>query len=479
MLRGERIAVSLYRASATSPSLEPAFYQSLVRFRSDAGQVEASIPSPRRVSTSVDQKNLSCQPREILPHGSNNSIPTFLDAWRQSLPSVKETHHLLNMDHKLVPKSEENSTMDWRTCARLARDVYERERLMRKGEKSQNWSFNEWLKKRSLVDLHARKHTYLRISLTERCNLRCMYCMPSEGVDLTPNKRLLTVDEMEKLVKLFALAGVNKVRLTGGEPTVRKDLSNIVGRISKIDGIKDVGITSNGLILARSLEKLKKSGLSLINLSLDTLKPARFERMTRRTGHQRVLESIEKALDLGYDPVKLNVVVMKGVNDDEILSFVDLTRHKNINVRFIEYMPFDGNVWSTTKLVAYKEMHETVNQYAKQESGTDLIRSADGHGEVAKNFHILGFRGSVSFVSSMTSAFCGDCNRIRLMADGNIKVCLFGNNEVSLLDALREGATDEDLLAVISAAVDRKKAAHAGMDILPTLRNRPMVKIGG
>jgi cyclic pyranopterin phosphate synthase len=303
--------------------------------------------------------------------------------------------------------------------------------------------------------------------------------MPEEGVDLTPHGHLLNTEEIVKLVELFALAGVNKVRLTGGEPTIRKDLADIVKQISSIEGIKDVGITSNGLVLSRSLEQLKDAGLSLINLSLDTLKPARFEQMTRRKGHERVLGSINKALDLGYNPVKINVVVMKGVNDDEILDFVEFTRNKNVNVRFIEYMPFDGNVWSTEKLVSYKEMFKAVNTYAKETSGDGLVRFADGHGEVAKNFRVPGFKGSVSFITSMTSTFCSDCNRVRLMADGNIKVCLFGNNEVSLLDALREGATDEDLLAVVSAAVDRKKAAHAGMDILHTLKNRPMVKIGG
>ncbi|KAI8104326.1 hypothetical protein M9434_002884 [Picochlorum sp. BPE23] len=400
-----------------------------------------------------------------------------LEAWRRTLPSVEEMHRVLKLQAKKQPLPTEQSVMDWRDCVKISREAYENE--MRGGLGVQSLSFKEWLLQRSLVDSHARRHSYLRISLTEKCNLRCLYCMPEEGVDLTPHGHLLNTEEIVKLVELFALAGVNKVRLTGGEPTIRKDLANIVKQISSIEGIKDVGITSNGLVLSRSLEQLKDAGLSLINLSLDTLKPARFEQMTRRKGHERVLGSINKALDLGYNPVKINVVVMKGVNDDEILDFVELTRNKNVNVRFIEYMPFDGNVWSTEKLVSYKEMFKAVNTYAKETSGDGLVRFADGHGEVAKNFRVPGFKGSVSFITSMTSQFCGDCNRVRLMADGNIKVCLFGNNEVSLLDALREGATDEDLLAVVSAAVDRKKAAHAGMDILHTLKNRPMVKIGG
>lgn len=405
---------------------------------------------------------------------ANAPNQSTLEAWRRTLPSVEEMHQVLKLQAKKQPVPKEQSVMDWRDCVKISREAYEKEKSA-----LQNFSFKEWLLQRSLVDSHARRHSYLRISLTEKCNLRCLYCMPEDGVDLTPHKHLLKTEEVVKLVELFALAGVNKVRLTGGEPTIRKDLTDIVKRISSIEGIEDVGITSNGLVLSRSLEQLKDAGLSLINLSLDTLKPARFEQMTRRKGHERVLGSINKALDLGYNPVKINVVVMKGVNDDEILDFVELTRNKNVNVRFIEYMPFDGNVWSTAKLVSYKEMFKAVNTYAKETSGDGLVRFADGHGEVAKNFRVPGFTGSVSFITSMTSTFCGDCNRVRIMADGNIKVCLFGNNEVSLLDALRKGATDEDLLAVVSAAVDRKKAAHAGIDILHTLKNRPMVKIGG
>jgi len=298
--------------------------------------------------------------------------------------------------------------------------------------------------------------------------------MPSGGVDLTPSEQLLTVPEIERLVKLFAQAGVTKVRLTGGEPTIRKDLPEIVQRISSIPGIKDVGITSNGLVLSRTLRELREKGLNLLNLSLDTLKPDRFVELTRRKGHERVMASIDEALKLGFEPVKVNVVLMNGVNDDELLDFVELTRDKNLNVRFIEYMPFDGNVWSDSKMVRYEDMIKQI-----ESNGYSLQRMNDGYGEVAKNYRVPGFVGSVSFITSMTSAFCSECNRVRLMADGNIKVCLFGNNEVSLRDALREGATDEDMLAVMSAAVDRKKKAHAGMDILHTLKNRPMVKIGG
>ena len=397
-----------------------------------------------------------------------------LSVWREQLPSKEETQRSLKAGGRTrqeVPGGAAPVTEDglgWRECVDVSRSLYEEE-LKRMG----SVTFREYLVNRSLVDTYGRRHTYLRVSLTEKCNLRCLYCMPEEGVDLTAREKLLTVDEIERLVGLFALAGVRKVRLTGGEPTIRRDIQDVVGRIARIKGIDDVGITSNGLTLNRSLRELKDLGLSLINVSLDTLQPERFERMTRRKGHDRVLKTIDHALDLGFDPVKVNVVVMKGVNDDELMDFVELTRDKNINVRFIEYMPFDGNVWSNKKLVSFDDMKRIVAD------SVVLERCADGYGEVAKNYRVPGYHGTVSFITSMTKAFCSECTRLRLMADGNVKVCLFGANEVSLRDAIRQGATDDELLAVISAAVDRKKPAHAGMDVLYTLKNRPMVKIGG
>jgi cyclic pyranopterin phosphate synthase len=298
--------------------------------------------------------------------------------------------------------------------------------------------------------------------------------MPEEGVDLTPGEQLLSTDEVLRLARLFVAAGVDKIRLTGGEPTLRSDLVELTSRLSALPGIKAVGLTSNGLTLGRKLAALKDAGLSLLNISLDTLLPERFVAMTRRQGHDRVLASIWKAVELGFDPVKVNVVVMRGVNDDEVPAFVELTRHAPLNVRFIEYMPFDGNVWSDSKMVPFRELLSSV-----QERFGPLERCLDPRGEVAKNYRVPGFQGSVSFITSMTKAFCSDCNRLRVMADGNLKVCLFGASEVSLRDAMREGASDDDLRAIVSAAVDRKKAAHAGMFELAAAPNRAMVKIGG
>ncbi|XP_054816622.1 GTP 3',8-cyclase, mitochondrial-like isoform X2 [Prosopis cineraria] len=323
-----------------------------------------------------------------------------------------------------------------------------------------------------LVDSFGRLHTYLRISLTERCNLRCQYCMPEEGVVLTSSPKLLTRTEIMRLANLFVSSGVNKIRLTGGEPTVRKDIEDICWDLSSLKGLKTLAMTTNGIALARKLPKLKECGLTSVNISLDTLVPAKFEFMTRRKGHEKVMSSVNTAVDLGYNPV--NCVVMRGFNDDEICDFVELTRGKPINVRFIEFMPFDGNVWNVKKLVPYSEMLDIVG---KRFIG--LKRLQDHPTDTAKNFTIDGHQGTVSFITSMTEHFCAGCNRLRLLADGNLKVCLFGPSEVSLRDPLRQGAEDHELREIIGAAVKRKKASHAGMFDIAKTANRPMIHIGG
>ncbi|KAI3867996.1 hypothetical protein MKX03_035212 [Papaver bracteatum] len=325
-----------------------------------------------------------------------------------------------------------------------------------------------------LVDSFGRLHTYLRISLTERCNLRCQYCMPDAGVDLTPSPQLLSQNEIIRVANLFVSSGVDKIRLTGGEPTVRKDIEEICLQLSNLEGLKTLAITTNGINLARKLPKLKECGLTAVNISLDTLVPAKFEFMTRRKGFLKVLESINTAADLGYNPVKVNCVIMRGFNDDEICDFVELTRDRPINVRFIEFMPFDGNVWNVKKLVPYAEMLDKVVQQFKS-----LKRLQDHPTDTAKNFRVDGYCGSVSFITSMTEHFCAGCNRLRLLADGNFKVCLFGPSEVSLRDPLRNGIDDEGLKEIIGAAVKRKKASHSGMFDIAKTANRPMIHIGG
>ncbi|XP_030895582.1 molybdenum cofactor biosynthesis protein 1 isoform X2 [Leptonychotes weddellii] len=296
--------------------------------------------------------------------------------------------------------------------------------------------------------------------------------MPEEGVPLTPKANLLTTEEILTLARLFVKEGIDKIRLTGGEPLIRPDVVDIVAQLHQLEGLRTIGITTNGINLARLLPQLQKAGLSAINISLDTLVPAKFEFIVRRKGFHKVMAGIHKAIELGYSPVKVNCVVMRGLNEDELLDFVALTEGLPLDVRFIEYMPFDGNRWNFKKMVSYKEMLNTL-----QQQWPELEKLPEEESSTAKAFKIPGFRGQLSFITSMSEHFCGTCNRLRITADGNLKVCLFGNSEVSLRDHLRAGASEEELLRIIGAAVGRKKRQHAGMFSIAQMKNRPMILI--
>ena len=233
-------------------------------------------------------------------------------------------------------------------------------------------------------------------------------------------------------------------------------------------------MTTNGIVLSNMLPKLQSAGLDALNISLDTLVPSKYEFMTRRKGHNLVMKSINTAIDLGYDPVKVNCVVMRNQNNDEIIDFVNLTKDKPINIRFIEYMPFDDNEWNSKKMVSFFEMKDIINNNFEP-----MQRIKDPKTETAKNFKIPGHIGSVSFITSMTNDFCGGCNRTRLLADGNYKVCLFDNREISLRDAIRNGLSDNDILEIINNAILNKKEKHGGMFNIKKMKNRPMITIGG
>lgn len=366
-----------------------------------------------------------------------------------------------------------------------------------------------------LTDNFQRQHDYLRISITEKCNLRCLYCMPEEGVPQSPRRDLLTSPEIAILSSIFVSQGVSKIRLTGGEPTVRRDILPLMQQLGALRsrGLRELCLTTNGLNLARKLDGMVEAGLTGVNLSLDTLDPWQFQIMTRRKGFEAVMKSIDRILhmnELGAGiKLKLNCVVMRGVNEREIIPFVELGREKDIEVRFIEYMPFDGNKWSQGKMLSYKEMLDIIRQ-----KYPTLRKVADHKNDTSKTYEIPGFVGKMGFITSMTHNFCGTCNRLRITSDGNLKVCLFGNAEVSLRDILRKSngnqpideqafeamkqielsrkhglvdagsilgssANERELLEVIGMAVSRKKESHAGMGELKNMKNRPMILIGG
>lgn len=301
--------------------------------------------------------------------------------------------------------------------------------------------------------------------------------MPEEGVELTPGDELLSTEEIIKIAGLFVDAGVDKIRFTGGEPTVRKDILDIIAQVNKLRprGLKTIGMTTNGIVLSKKMADFKAAGLNTVNISLDTMDPHLFQIITRRNGHDKVLASIEAALRMmAPGSVKVNCVVMRGVNDQEIVDFVRWTEKRDVEVRFIEFMPFDGNKFSRQKFFSFGEMKERIREQLPLE-----IMPSPGQNEVAKLYHVPGFIGRVGFISSMSEHFCDTCNRLRITADGNLKVCLFGQTEVSLRDILRENKTDDEIREVIGMAVSRKKAKHAGMDNLAKMKNRPMITIGG
>ncbi|XP_011494275.1 PREDICTED: molybdenum cofactor biosynthesis protein 1 isoform X1 [Ceratosolen solmsi marchali] len=316
---------------------------------------------------------------------------------------------------------------------------------------------NQDVKTSILTDSFGRCHTYLRISLTERCNLRCTYCMPANGVTLTKKENILSTDEIIKLADLFIKEGITKIRLTGGEPTVRKDIIDIVAQLKSLKGLETLAMTTNGIALTRKLPALQKAGLDLLNISLDTLNHKRFEKFTLRRGWDNVMASIDLAIQLGYSPVKINTVVMKNFNDDELLDFVELTKHKNIDVRFIEYMPFSGNEWNTKKMISFSEMKQIIRK-----KFPEFQKLPNKLNDTSKAYRIPGFVGQVGFITSMSEQFCDSCNRLRITADGSLKVCLFeGKGEISLRDALRSGASTEEMRTLIHRAIFKKKKQHA------------------
>jgi cyclic pyranopterin phosphate synthase len=324
-----------------------------------------------------------------------------------------------------------------------------------------------------LIDRHGRRHTYLRISVTDRCNLRCAYCMPPQGIDWTPRAEILTADEIVRLGGVFAGMGIEKIRLTGGEPLSRADIGPIARRLKALPGVKTIAMTTNAISLARRAQGLRDSGMDSLTISLDTLRRERFLEIAKRDKFAEVMGGIQASLAAGFAPLKINMVVMRGVNDDEILDFVAWGRDKPVNVRFIEYMPFPDNHWSKGGLMPYAEMRALIARHY------DLIPMVGSANDVGKDFRLAGYEGTIGFVTSMTESFCGGCNRLRVTADGNIKSCLFHPAETSLRDVMRAGAPDSKIEDIILRAVLGKPAAHPPMEELMHMKNRNMIEIGG
>lgn len=333
-----------------------------------------------------------------------------------------------------------------------------------------------------MKDKHGRVIDYLRISLTDRCNFRCIYCMPEEGVVPISHEDVLKIEEIARLVRIAANMGIRSVRLTGGEPLVRKGVVDLVEQVSNTPGIENVSITTNGVLLPQMADDLKRAGLSRVNISLDTLDADQFKQVTRVGKLEDTLAGIEAALEAGFDPVKINAVAVRSLNQD-FLAFARLSVDRPLHVRFIEYMPVgtssgvDGLGWGKQDVVSCEELFNTINEKAREAGLLELEPAgADqplGWGP-ARYFKFPDARGTVGFISPISRHFCGDCNRLRLTSDGKLRPCLFSDNEFDVRSALRNG-TDEDVRAVLQTALRDKPDEHH--DKVGTERN--MSQIGG
>lgn len=328
-----------------------------------------------------------------------------------------------------------------------------------------------------LTDKFGREHDYLRISLTERCNLRCTYCMPEGGIMLRDRAEFMTQEELFFIAKTFVNLGVKKIRLTGGEPLIKKNFREIIQELSTLP--VELTMTTNAILLDKYIEDLQKAGLKKLNISIDSLDEIKFNKITRRKDFHRIRENIDLAVSSGFD-VKLNVVLMKDENDNEITDFLELGRTEPINIRFIEFMPFNGNKWDWSRKVSFDTVLNTVKAFY----GPEKVHSLEVEkNSTSKNFRIEGYKGNFGIISTLTNPFCDTCNRIRLTADGKIKNCLFSSNETDLLSALRNG---KDILPLITESIQNKLEKRAGIDSFNDKEgkaifdsNRSMTTIGG
>jgi len=327
-----------------------------------------------------------------------------------------------------------------------------------------------------LVDQLGRSIINLRISVTDRCNFRCVYCMPEEGMKWLPRDGILTFEEIERLARVFCALGIRKLRLTGGEPLLRHDLHELVRMLVAVPGVEDIALTTNGVLLAEQAEALARAGLRRVNVSLDSLERETFEAVARRDALDRVLAGLDAAATYFEGAIKVNAVLIRGINDHEILEFAELARRPRFEVRFIEYMPLDAQrAWSMDRIVSGEEIRRSIHERYPlcRESGDDSRAPsqdwvfADGIG------------GKVGFIDSVTAPFCDHCNRIRMTADGKLRTCLFSTGETDLLSLVRGAADDEEITRVIRDAVWKKEPGHKinQPDFVPA--SRSMSQIGG
>jgi cyclic pyranopterin phosphate synthase len=328
----------------------------------------------------------------------------------------------------------------------------------------------------ALLDTFGRIHDNLRISVTDRCNVRCFYCMPEEGVQYVAHREILSYEEIERFVRVAASLGVTKLRVTGGEPLVRKDLPVLIRKLSAVDGIRDLALTTNGVLLAQHAEALYEAGLRRLNVHLDTLDRERFLRITRRDDLGKVLDGIEVARRLGFGPIKINAVAVKNLVEPDIVPLVLWGRDRDIEIRFIEFMPLDSQgLWKRDNVLSADEIIATLSREI-----APLIEIPDRDPRApATEYRFEDGIGRVGFIASVTRPFCLNCNRIRLTSDGKLRYCLFAIDETDIKGLLRNGAPDEEIAATIRATVHQKWIGHEINSSKFVAPPRPMYAIGG
>jgi len=326
-----------------------------------------------------------------------------------------------------------------------------------------------------LFDTNGRNINYLRISITDRCNLRCRYCMPYEGVEKLGHSSILSLEAFARLVRVAAQVGIRKVRLTGGEPLVRRNICQLIGYIREIPEIDDLALTTNGILYANMAEELKSAGLDRINFSLDTLVAEKYKYITRQGNLGDATRAIKKALELQMEPVKINTVLIKGFNDNEVLDFADLAFNYPLHIRFIEFMPIgDLQFWNRQNIITSSETRELIRQKYTLVEGKMIKGSGP-----AKYYNLEGGQGSVGFISPMSNHFCGECNRIRMTAEGKLRGCLYDKTETDLKLAMENGASDEELRQLFLKTINTKPDKHHMNAGWGEENHRKMYQIGG
>jgi cyclic pyranopterin phosphate synthase len=329
---------------------------------------------------------------------------------------------------------------------------------------------------RPLVDGFGRIHRDLRISVTDRCNIRCFYCMPEGTVQFKPRSELLTFEEIERFVRVAVSLGIEKLRLTGGEPLVRNEVPALIARLSRIAGITDIALTTNGILLAEQAQALRKGGLNRLNISLDTLRPETFQKISRRDGLARILEGIAVALRIGFDKIKLNAVAIKDLTEPDVVPLAQFARRHSLELRFIEYMPLDADgKWSDDQVLSGSQ----ILQMLEAEFGPLAPLPVADPSQPATDYRYTDLAATVGFINPVTQPFCADCNRLRLTAEGQVRNCLFSTVEWDARAVLRGGGSDEELCRLLRSCVAAKKAGH-GINGHEFVRpERAMFQIGG